>query len=176
MSIALIVAASQNNVIGRDNDLPWYLPTDLAHFKTTTKGKVCIMGRNTYNSIYARLNKPLPHRQTIVLSRSANANAAEFQFDNVHLANSITDALAIAETLAPNAEHMLCGGAQLYNEFLKADLVDKIYLTKVLADIDGDARLVWPESFNQAWQGTCLTTFTENGYNAEVWEYQKAAY
>jgi len=175
MSIALIVAASQNDIIGRDNDLPWYLPTDLKHFKDLTKGKVCIMGRNTYASIFARLGKPLPHRQTIVLSRTASANAPEFQFDTVTLASSIDTALQAAEQLAPQAEHMLCGGAQLYNEFLAQGLVDTIYLTKVMTTIEGDATMHWPTDFPAQWQAKQLNEITENNLTAQMWQYQKTA-
>ena len=68
MTIALIVAASKNNVIGRNNQLPWYLPGDLQYFKAMTLGKPVIMGRKTFESI----GKPLPGRDNIVISRQAD--------------------------------------------------------------------------------------------------------
>ncbi|MGB2532331.1 MAG: dihydrofolate reductase, partial [Porticoccaceae bacterium] len=71
MKIALIVAASQNNVIGLDNQLPWHLPEDLQYFKAVTMGKPILMGRKTYDSI----GRPLPGRTNIVLTRDANWSA-----------------------------------------------------------------------------------------------------
>jgi dihydrofolate reductase len=66
--IAIIVAKANNNVIGSKNDLPWYLPADLKHFKNVTLGHAVVMGRNTFQSILDRLHKPLPGRDNIVLT------------------------------------------------------------------------------------------------------------
>src|SRR5690606_38356494 len=67
--IALIVAAADNHVIGRDNAMPWHIPEDFKHFKTVTMGKPCIMGRKTFESILDSLGKPLPGRVNIIVSR-----------------------------------------------------------------------------------------------------------
>ena len=70
MMLSLIVAAAENNVIGKDNQMPWHISEDFKHFKEATMGKPCIMGRKTYESILAQLGKALPGRTSIVVSRS----------------------------------------------------------------------------------------------------------
>ena len=84
MTISLIVAASENNVIGKNNQLPWHLPNDLKFFKNTTWGMPVIMGRKTFESI----NKPLPGRINIVITRQNDWNV-----ENVIIANNLDDAL-----------------------------------------------------------------------------------
>src|SRR5258708_38305043 len=111
--IGLVVASAQNGVIGRNNDLPWHIPSDLKHFKQLTTGHTVIMGANTYRSIYKRLQGPLPNRRNIVISREDNTLPAGFE-----LAHSIDDALK----LAAEAEVYVIGGAQLYQGFFDQDL------------------------------------------------------
>ncbi len=72
MTISIIVAMAENRVIGRDGELPWYLPADLKHFKKLTLGHTVIMGRKTHESILARLGRPLPKRRSLVLSRDVS--------------------------------------------------------------------------------------------------------
>ena len=110
--IALIVAAAQNGVIGRDNQLPWHLPGDLAYFKRTTLGKPVLMGRKTFESI----GRPLPGRTNIVISRQPN-----WQAPGVTVCNSLEAALASAAALPdlqPGAEVMVIGGAEIYRQAL----------------------------------------------------------
>ena len=131
MSIALIVAASENNVIGVNNQLPWHLPGDLKYFKAMTLGKPVIMGRKTFESI----GKPLPGRDSIVISRQTNYAA-----EGINLVASLGEAIALGERLSQvNAteEVMIIGGAQIYAEALA--LAHRVYLTRVHAIIDGDA-------------------------------------
>ena len=94
MQIALIVAVSQNNVIGRDNQLPWHLPEDLQYFKSVTMGKPILMGRKTYESI----GRPLPGRTNIVITRDPNWTAV-----GVEVVNSLDSAMVAGEEACKEA-------------------------------------------------------------------------
>jgi dihydrofolate reductase len=111
---------ARNNVIGRDNALPWRLPEDLKHFKSVTMGKPVLMGRKTYESI----GKPLPGRTNIVLTRDAAWHA-----DGVVVVHSIDEALRGDEVAG-------IGGAEIFR--LLMPLTARIHLTRIDADIDGD--------------------------------------
>jgi dihydrofolate reductase len=124
--VSLIVAMTPARVIGRDNDLPWRLPDDLQRFKALTMGKPIIMGRRTWDSI----GRPLPGRTSIVLSRSAGFAAA-----GAIVVADFERALAAA---GPVEELFVIGGAQVYA--LALPRADRLYLTTVHADLDGDAR------------------------------------
>jgi dihydrofolate reductase len=131
MKIALIVAASQNHVIGLDNQLPWHLPEDLQYFKAVTMGKPILMGRKTFDSI----GRPLPGRVNIVLTRDTNWTA-----QGVEVVNDLDAAIAASEKACKAAdtdELMIIGGEQIYRKFLP--VANKLYLTKVEAEIEGDA-------------------------------------
>lgn len=131
-TVSLIVAYSRNRVIGKDNQLPWKLPGDLAHFKRQTLGKPIIMGRKTWES----LGRPLPGRTNIVVSRSANALAP--QFAGAVVVDGIDAAFDAASKTADTVEEVcLIGGAQLYADAL--DKVDRIVATEINAEIEGDA-------------------------------------
>lgn len=123
--ISMIVAYSSNRAIGKNNQLPWRLPGDLAHFKRHTFGKPIIMGRKTWDS----LGRPLPGRHNIVVSR-----AGQSDFTGATRVNSLEAALAAAGD-AP--EVFLIGGAQLYAEALPK--ANRIVATEISADIEGDA-------------------------------------
>jgi dihydrofolate reductase len=124
-SISLIVAYSRNRTIGKDNQLPWRLPGDLAHFKRQTLGKPIIMGRKTWLS----LGRPLPGRTNIVVSRSGQGD-----FTGAVLVNSLESAI---EQAAGSDEVFIIGGAQLYADALP--VVDRIVATEVHAEVEGDA-------------------------------------
>lgn len=129
----MIVAAARNGTIGRDNTLPWRLSDDLRYFRRVTMGKPVIMGRRTYDSI----GRPLPGRDNIVVSRNPAFAAA-----GVRVVHGIDEAFSLAEASARSSgagELMLLGGAQLYAEALP--LIQRIYLTRVHADVAGDAHL-----------------------------------
>jgi dihydrofolate reductase len=131
--LAMIVAAAENDVIGRDNALPWSLPEDLRYFRRVTMGKPIVMGRRTFEAI----GRPLPGRRNIVVSRNR-----DFAANGVLTAHSLDEALAVAESHAADEdldEVMLIGGAQLYAQALPR--VQRIYLTRVHGEIDGDAHL-----------------------------------
>ncbi|MCW9711110.1 type 3 dihydrofolate reductase [Avibacterium sp. 21-586] len=123
MTLSLIVAMTKNNVIGRDNQMPWHLPADLAWFRQHTQGKPIIMGRKTFESI----GRPLPKRTNIVLSRSP------FLHEDVIWSNNFQSAVDIVKDFP---EIMLIGGGQLFEQYLP--LADKLYLTEIQAEIDGD--------------------------------------
>lgn len=131
MKLALIWAMARNRTIGRNNALPWYLPEDLKYFKRVTLGKPVIMGRKTWESI----GRALPGRTNIVISRDAG-----FQAEGVRVVQSLEQALALAEkiSLIDGAEEaVVIGGAQIYA--LALPHADRLYLTQVHADVEGDA-------------------------------------
>lgn len=131
MKKSLIVALAENRVIGRNNNLPWYLPNDLKYFKQVTMGKPIVMGRKTYESI----GKPLPGRTNIVVTRNT-----EWRADGVRVVHSLEAAFDLAESVAEidgQDEVMIIGGDQLYQAALP--LVDRMYLTEVHAEVAGDA-------------------------------------
>ncbi len=140
--LSIIVAASQNNVIGNEGDLPWRMPVDLKYFKNLTMNHVMIMGRTTYESI----GRPLPGRTTIVLSRSAS----EGDFgDEVLIANGFEDALSSASNVddRDTEEIFITGGSQIYD--LTLPMVDRIYLTRIHTIVEGDA--FFPELDQAEW-------------------------
>jgi dihydrofolate reductase len=126
MIICLLVAASENNAIGKDNQLLWHLPNDLKFFKNTTWAMPVIMGRKSFESV----NKPLPGRINIVITTQAG-----WQRDNVITANDLGDALKKAgETNCKEA--FVIGGGQIYEQAMP--LADIIYLTRVHATLEAD--------------------------------------
>jgi dihydrofolate reductase len=126
MKLAAVVAASDNDVIGRGNALPWHLPADLAHFRRLTMGKPILMGRRTFEAI----GRPLPGRRNLVLSRGG------FTAQGVEIVGSLEAARAL---LAAEPELMIVGGAQLYQQTLSQ--LDTIHLTRVHCQLAGDAHL-----------------------------------
>jgi dihydrofolate reductase len=131
MRKSMIVAMAQNRVIGRNNKLPWYLPNDLKYFKQVTMGLPIVMGRKTYESI----GKPLPGRTNIVVTRNES-----WSMDGVKVVHSLEQAFELAASIAEidgRDEVMIIGGDQLYQSALP--LVDRIYLTEVHAEVEGDA-------------------------------------
>jgi dihydrofolate reductase len=126
MKLSAVVAASDNDVIGRGNALPWHLPADLAHFKRLTLGKPILMGRLTFEAI----GRPLPGRRNLVLSRGG------FTAPGVETVVSLDAACAL---LVGEPELAVIGGAQLYRQALAR--LDTIHLTRVHCRIEGDAYL-----------------------------------
>ena len=124
--VSLIVAMSSNRVIGRGGDLPWHLPADLRHFKKTTMGHHLLIGRATWDEV----GKPLPGRTMVVVTRNR-----DFSADGVLVAHSVEEALALARD---DNEPFIGGGAEIYRQALVADLVDRLYITRVHARVEGD--------------------------------------
>jgi len=138
MTISLIVAASENNAIGKDNQLLWNLPNDLKFFKNTTWGMPVIMGRKTYES----LDKPLPGRFNYVITRQADWAA-----EGVTVVKDIQAALQKA-TETNCKEIFIIGGGEIFKQSM--DLADKIYMTRVHANLDGD--VFFPEIDESKWE------------------------
>ncbi|MBM3432765.1 MAG: dihydrofolate reductase [Bacteroidetes bacterium] len=126
MCISLVVATARNGVIGSKGKMPWHLPADLKHFKNVTWGLPIIMGRKTFES----LGKPLPGRQNIVITRQPN-----FKPQGVDVVESPEHALVVARS-AESKEVCVIGGGEIYQVFFP--LADRIYLTRVQADVEGD--------------------------------------
>lgn len=145
---------ARNHVIGIKNDLPWHIPQDLEHFKNLTKGKPIIMGRLTYDSILARRNgKPLPHRPHYVVTRQ-DLGALP---DGVKTFTELQTAIDQAKADHPESEIMIIGGASIYEQ--SVPLVDRMYLTIIDKDIEGDA--FFPQWINSDWVETELGVFSE---------------
>jgi dihydrofolate reductase len=142
MIVSLIVAVSENGVIGKDNDLIWHLPKDMRFFKETTMGHHVIMGRKNFESIPHKY-RPLPDRTNIVITRQS-----EYKAKGCIVVNSVEAALEIAKNNG-DIEPFIIGGGQIYKLALEANLVDKIYLTKVRHSFEGDT--FFPE-LNTDWK------------------------
>ena len=136
--VSIIVAMSENRVIGVDNELPWRLPADLKHFKATTMGKPVLMGRKTFESI----GRALPGRRNIVVSRTPGYQAAGCE--------TVSSVEAALQRLESAPEIMVIGGASLYERLLPR--AHRIHLTLVHTTIDGDAR--FPELDLAHWRET----------------------
>jgi dihydrofolate reductase len=136
--VALIVAVGWNGVIGRDGKLPWHLPADLKRFKAVTMGKPMIMGRKTFESI----GRPLPGRLNIVLTRQPG-----YQAPGCAVVGTVGEALAAAAGQAAD-EVMVIGGAAIYRLFWP--LADRLYLTLVAGEFEGDA--IFPPFEMSAWR------------------------
>lgn len=148
IEIVLVVAASENNTIGKDGGLPWSLPDDLKHFKRTTLGRPVVMGRKTFDEIG---RKPLPGRPNLVIS--ATLDPAEIEHDAVSVHRSLPDAIDHARALidprdadAPS-EICIIGGGQIYRQALP--IAHRIVLTRVHAEVEGDT--TFPEIPPHIW-------------------------
>jgi dihydrofolate reductase len=142
MKVSLIVAAAENGVIGKDNDLIWHLPKDMLFFKETTLNHHVIMGRKNFESIPHKY-RPLPNRTNIVITRQP-----DYKADGCVVVNSVEAALEIAKENG-DKEPFIIGGGQIYKLALEANLVDRIYLTKIHHTFDGDT--FFPE-LNNKWK------------------------
>jgi len=138
MKISCIVAVAKNNVIGKDNDIPWHLPADLKYFKKTTLGHTIIMGRNCYESI----GRPLPKRTNIILTRDPY-----YISSGCIMAHSIDEALQLAAE-GGEEEVFIIGGGKVYEQ--SKDMWDKLYITNVDLEVDGD--VFFPEINFDQWQ------------------------
>jgi dihydrofolate reductase len=138
---ALVVARADNGVIGKDGKLPWHISTDLQYFKRVTLGKPVIMGRKTYVSI----GRPLPRRTNIIVTRDEAWTAP-----GVVVAHELATAFALAYEDAHRTgvdEIAVIGGAEIFQQTLAR--ADRIYLTEVHADVDGDA--AWDVAMPAGW-------------------------
>lgn len=140
--ISIIVATSKNRVIGNNNSLIWKLPSDLKRFKQITTDNTIVMGRKTYESI----GKPLPNRRNIIITRDTN-----YLVDNCEIVNSLEEALMLC-----NNDCFIIGGGEIYKQSI--DIADKIYLTLVQEDFEGDTYFPeigkeWTKVFREDYEG-----------------------
>jgi dihydrofolate reductase len=157
---SLVVAASDNNVIGKDNKLLWHLPTDLKYFKSVTWAMPVIMGRKTFES----LGKPLNGRYNIVITRKK-----DWQPEGVVVVHDLPAAYKAAE-LADTKEVFILGGGEIYSQAIKT--ADKIHITRVHAQFEGDTHF---PVIDQSWQLCYKVDFPADEKHAypfsiEVWE------
>jgi dihydrofolate reductase len=141
MIISLIVAVSENNVIGRNNDLPWHLPADMKFFKDTTMGHCVVMGRKNFQSIPDKY-RPLSGRTNIVVTRQK-----DFTGEGVMIVHSIEDAIEYAGK-KNETECFIIGGGEIFSQSIK--YCDKIYLTRIHHVIEGD--VFFPELNKNEWR------------------------
>ena len=159
--IAFVVAASTNNAIGKDNQLLWHLPNDLKFFKNITWGFPVIMGRKSYESV----NKPLPGRINIVITRNPEWNAP-----GTIIARDLAD--GIKKGKETNAKQLfIIGGGQIFEQSM--DIADTIYITRVHAILDGDA--FFPVIDEKKWQLDANEDFPADekhafAYSFQVWK------
>ena len=124
MGLSIVVAMDNNGLIGKDNQLPWHLPADLAYFKKITTGKSILMGRKTYDSI----GRPLPNRRNIVITRNT-----KIMITGCEVVSSIDEALLLTEN---EKEVMVIGGASLCEQLLPK--VNRLYITRIDSEFEGD--------------------------------------
>ncbi len=161
MIISLLVAADENNVIGKDNQLPWHLPNDLKYFKNLTWAMPILMGRKTFESI----GKALPGRKSIVITRNKN-----WQQTEVDVVYSIDEAIELAKSYDVK-EIFVIGGAEIFNTaFEKAH---RIYLTRIHHQFEGD--VYFPVVNEKEWRLIKEHRCTKDEKNAfdhsfQVWE------
>jgi dihydrofolate reductase len=162
MIISLIVAASENNAIGKNNQLLWHLPKDMKYFKNTTWAMPVVMGRKTFESMGS---KPLQGRKNIVITRQPGWKA-----EGISVVNSVDAAVALAEELDYKEIFIIGGGEIFMIAFAKAH---KIYLTRVHAEIEGD--VFFPVMEKKEWKLVSSVDNTADDkhvypFTFEVWE------
>ena len=138
MNISLVVAVSQNGVIGKDGALPWHLPRDMQFFKEITTGHCVLMGRKTYFSI-PEAHRPLKNRTNIILSADKT-----LQIAGCKVCANLQEAIDFAQS-QKETELMAIGGAVLFAEIMAKNLADTLYITEIKENITGDV-------FFPAWQ------------------------
>ena len=167
MIISLIVAASTNNVIGKDNKLLWHLPNDMKFFKNTTWGMPVIMGRKTYDAL---AGQALPGRFNFVITRNKDWNPNN---EKVEVEATLAGAIHAAEE-TDCKEAFVIGGGQIYAEAMP--IADKIYMTRVHTVVEGDT--AFPVIDQGQWELTSHMDFAADekhafAYSFQVWERKK---
>ncbi|MBK7433595.1 MAG: dihydrofolate reductase [Chitinophagaceae bacterium] len=161
MLISLIVAAAENNIIGKDNQLVWHLPNDMKFFKNTTWGMPVIMGRKTYEAV----GKPFPGRINIIVSRQA-----DWKVDGAVVVRDLEEARLKAEETNCR-EAFIIGGGDIYRQAIER--ADKIYITRVHAQLEGDTSFPvidadkWKQTFNQDFPADEKHAYP---YSFQTWE------
>lgn len=158
MKISMIAAMAHDRVIGKDNQMPWHLPADLAHFKRVTLGKPVLMGRKTFESI----GRPLPGRRNLVISRNPG-----YQAEGIEVVGSVEAALALLAGIAVE-ELMVIGGGHLYAEMLPS--ADCLYLTQIDLAVEGDTR--FPAFDDGQWQRIDCESHTADEKNPHPYRFE----
>lgn len=158
MTISLIVAASENDAIGKEGQLLWKLPIDLKFFKDATWGMVVVMGRKTYESV----DKPLPGRVNIVITRQR-----DWKREGTQVATDLDEAITQAKA-ANCKEIFIIGGGEIYRQSM--DIADKIYMTRVHAVLNGDT--YFPQIDAHKWTMTGHTDFLKDDRHAYDFSFQ----
>jgi dihydrofolate reductase len=161
IKFSLLVAAAENNVIGKDNKLPWNLPNDLKYFKNLTWGMPVVMGRKTYESF----GKPLRGRSNIIITRNK-----DWKGEGVETTDSIEGAINLAKQ-SDVKEIFIIGGGEVFKTIISE--ADRIYITRIHHSFDGDA--FFPEINESEWQLVKKTDCAADEKNAyphsfQVWE------
>lgn len=155
MTISLIVAMSENRVIGKNNQLPWHIPEDLKRFKKLTMGHPIIMGRKTFESI----GRPLPGRDNFILSRNP-----KYSVPGTTTFQSLDAVISFAkEKYSVDEEFFIIGGEQIFKQALP--LANRIYLTKILSQVDGD-------TFFPEFDETLYQIVSKESLNSDTLEYE----
>ena len=137
MKITLVAAIASNNVIGKENSLPWNIPEDLKRFKQMTSGHTILMGRKTFDSI----GRPLPNRQNIVMTKNEN-----FEREGIKVINDFDEALELIKE--SNDDIFVIGGSKIYELF--EPVANALAITRILKDFEGDA--FFPDINWDLWQ------------------------
>lgn len=174
-TLSMIVATANNNIIGKDNDMPWHLPADLAYFKKVTLGKPIIMGRKTYQSI----GRALPGRRNIVISRNENYVPHGKGSEGVDVVTSVEQALMLIDEENKNSsavekieEVMVIGGGAIYKHCLPN--ADRLYVTHIKAVIDGDTQ--FPNYDDGSWhkvRSELRASDEKNAYDLDFCIYER---
>ncbi len=152
MKISAIVAVAKNNVIGKDNDIPWNMPRDMKYFMRTTTGHHIIMGRKNYES----LGRPLPRRTNIVITRNPF-----YISTGCIVVHSLEEALSIAHSNGEE-EAFVIGGGVIYE--LAMDYLDRIYLTELDLEVE-DGDVFFPEMDMDVWEEKSAQFFAADDKN-----------
>lgn len=165
MTISIIVAVAENNVIGKNNSLPWHLPADMKYFKEKTMGHCVVTGRKNYESIPDKF-RPLPGRTNIVITRNK-----QLSYNSVVIVHSLEDALTAARS-RHETEVFIIGGGEIFKEAIS--LTHKIYLTRIHHNFDGD--IFFPSLSKSEWAENSRIDFLadeKNKYDYSFFEYLK---
>ncbi|MDC3144992.1 dihydrofolate reductase [SAR86 cluster bacterium] len=162
MKITLVAAIASNNVIGKENSLPWNIPEDLKRFKQMTSGHTILMGRKTFDSI----GRPLPNRQNIVMTKDKN-----FEQEGIKVINDFDEALELIKE--SNEDVFVIGGSKIYELF--EPVANSLAITRILKDFEGDA--FFPDINWDLWQIEKEEKFFDEKSNVEckLIEYSKKA-
>ena len=162
MKITLVAAIASNNVIGKENSLPWNIPEDLKRFKQMTSGHTILMGRKTFDSI----GRPLPNRKNIVMTKDEN-----FEKEGIKVINDFDEALELIKE--SNEDIFVIGGSKIYELF--EPVANSLAITRILKDFEGDA--FFPDINWDLWQIEKEENFFDEKSNIEckLIEYSKKA-